>query len=69
MKLNSAFWILVKSGTSGRVLPETLERTRAASYAAGANSLDTTIADLRENGWKASKVVLVPWETARPTYR
>ena len=55
--MNSPFWILEKQD-SRRLLPETLERTRQASYVAGANSLDTTIADLKSHGWRAVKIEL-----------
>jgi len=58
MTIDTPFWILQKQDGSYRILPETLERTRAACYTAGANSCDTTIADMKANGWQAVKVTL-----------
>lgn len=55
--LNDKYWILQKQD-SKRLLLESLGRTRSACETAAANSLDTTIADLKENGWKAIKVTL-----------
>jgi hypothetical protein len=67
MNISSRLWILEKQD-SKRLLPETLERTRTACYTAGANACDTTVADMKANGWKAIQVRLKEgWH--EPIYR
>lgn len=63
MKLGDPVWILINK--EGRVLQETLGRTRSLSWTAGADLLSCSVENLKAFGVKAIKIELVEYKALR----
>lgn len=67
-KMTTPYWVLQHKDTR-EVLPFTLANRKFECEVRGANERDTSIADMREQGWKAERVQLeYRWNSTYTVY-